>query len=536
MIIKEIGFGNTTEAYIENRFENKVNIIFSDDNNKGKTIVMQGLMYSIGYESIFPSGFDYKEYYFYSKLEINKRIFKFLRKKNKFIIIIENETFHICDSVSEFKHYFSKNIILLPKIFKDTQNRMVDLTLFYEIFFIGQDNRSPSDLISKRQFNKQDFENMLYSYMNIESLEVDKLNIDKVKEKIKEKKIEQKSLRKKLKIKNENPDIAKLVSKSYDSEEFKLKRKKLGEVTKKISALKGTRTRETNRKIKLETLLTELNLLNRKLDDGTVKCADCGSEKIIYSNKDFDFDMSNIEVRSNIINSINENIKMKDELIQEYTYDINNEQDLLEEELETTPKNFKEIILYQDEILSEYSIDSKLFSVITDIESLNKQFKLLNYTENIKIEDKQKLLNAILDEMKNKYKNINPNGNLEFNTLFAKKDTTFSGSEGQEYYFSKLMALNNILEHKLPLLVDSFRDGELSTTKEQKMLDDYKALGRQVILTATVKKEEYSSDKYISDTELNVLDYSNHSDSKILQEKYVDKFLNILKSFNIQRK
>ena len=66
------------------------------------------------------------------------------------------------------------------------------------------------------------------------------------------------------------------------------------------------------------------------------------------------------------------------------------------------------------------------------------------------------------------------------------------------------------------------------------MLNYYKALGKQVILTATVKQEEYTSDKYTSDKELNVLDYSNHSNSKILQEEYVSDFKIIVESFNVQ--
>ena len=134
MIIKKVAFGNNIEAYIENRLENRVNIIFSDDNNKGKTLVMQGLMYSLGYESIFPSTFFYKEYYFYSKIEIDNKIFEFVRKKNLFVIK-ENGDVRIFDSVAEYKVYFSKHIFPLPRIIKDNQRRMVDLTLFYEIFF-----------------------------------------------------------------------------------------------------------------------------------------------------------------------------------------------------------------------------------------------------------------------------------------------------------------------------------------------------------------------------------------------------------------
>lgn len=43
MKIIKVGLGNTDEAYIESRFSDGINIIFSDDNNKGKTIVIQSI-------------------------------------------------------------------------------------------------------------------------------------------------------------------------------------------------------------------------------------------------------------------------------------------------------------------------------------------------------------------------------------------------------------------------------------------------------------------------------------------------------------
>ena len=65
MKILKVGFGNRKEAFLEDRFTDGVNIIYSQDNNKGKTLVMQAILYAIGNESIFPSGFDYNNYYFY---------------------------------------------------------------------------------------------------------------------------------------------------------------------------------------------------------------------------------------------------------------------------------------------------------------------------------------------------------------------------------------------------------------------------------------------------------------------------------------
>lgn len=52
-----IAIGNKEEAYLENRFEEGINIIFSNDNNKGKTIISQGIYYALGNVPMFPSSF-----------------------------------------------------------------------------------------------------------------------------------------------------------------------------------------------------------------------------------------------------------------------------------------------------------------------------------------------------------------------------------------------------------------------------------------------------------------------------------------------
>ena len=63
--VKKIAIGNEQEAFIENGLTSGCNIIFSYDNNKGKTILLQAIGYALGNEPIFPSGFEYKDLYFY---------------------------------------------------------------------------------------------------------------------------------------------------------------------------------------------------------------------------------------------------------------------------------------------------------------------------------------------------------------------------------------------------------------------------------------------------------------------------------------
>ena len=59
MIIRKVAVGNELEAFIQESFGEGTNIIFSDDNNKGKTILIQSMMYCLGNEPIFPVSFDY---------------------------------------------------------------------------------------------------------------------------------------------------------------------------------------------------------------------------------------------------------------------------------------------------------------------------------------------------------------------------------------------------------------------------------------------------------------------------------------------
>ena len=147
-------------------------------------------------------------------------------------------------------------------------------------------------------------------------------------------------------------------------------------------------------------------------------------------------------------------------------------------------------------------------------------------------EERKSFDGNLLDEMNGLYKKIDPSGNLVFEDIFTKNGSTFSGSEGQEFYFCKVIALRKLLKHDYPMIIDSFRDGELSTAKEDKMLDIYKKIDGQIILTSTLKDEEYSNDKYSKIDGVNGLDYSNHQDCKILTNNKKDEFLALISSFD----
>ena len=86
MIIKKTAVGNKNEAFVENNFSTGLNIISSDDNNKGKTIEIQSMMYALGNDPAFPTSFDYKEYYHYIEFEINDVTYYLCRFNNGFVL------------------------------------------------------------------------------------------------------------------------------------------------------------------------------------------------------------------------------------------------------------------------------------------------------------------------------------------------------------------------------------------------------------------------------------------------------------------
>ena len=119
-----------SEAFVEDGFTDGLYIISSDDNNKGKTIAMQSMMYAIGNEPTFPTTFDYKKYYYYIEFEENNKFYRVCRYGENFALI-EGKTLLLFDSVSELKRYWTKHIFKLPEIVKNQISKIVDPVLFF---------------------------------------------------------------------------------------------------------------------------------------------------------------------------------------------------------------------------------------------------------------------------------------------------------------------------------------------------------------------------------------------------------------------
>jgi len=533
MILRKLALGNKDEAFAEDRFSEGLNIIFSNDNNKGKTILIQSIMYSIGNAPIFPSGFSPTSYYFYSQFEHHGRKLEFLRRGNS-ILVKESGLITIFDSIRDFKIYFNESIYRLPRFSKDGRSVSADLNLFFQIFYLPQDKRNTSNIINGGQFNKSDFISMVKSLINPNYSDVDSNEIIRLKDRRKELLQIINLLSKRIAFSRENPLVAQRVLQSATNKEFEAQSANLHKINQQISEYKTKQTRENNRLSKLDNLLHELNSLNRNIEIGKVKCADCGSEKIVYSNGNFTFEVSNNAVRKEVIASINKQILAKEDAIYEYDYIISQLQSQLQDQLKALPVEAADIIISREAVMNERDNDQKIVDHSTELADCNRLIEKHEAIKKGSIVDVNERIQSIIQMMRDYYNEIDEVESSNIEGLFTKNNENFSGSEEQIFYFSKLLSLAKQLPLDFPLIVDCFRDGEISTVKESKMLTEYRKLKKQVLLTATLKDQEYVTQKYMPSDELNPIDYSSVPSGRILGVAHVSHLLGILKDFNLE--
>mgnify|MGYP007002651685 CR=1 FL=1 len=521
MKIKEIAIGNNKVAFVENRFTDGVNIIYSSGNNKGKTIVVQSILYALGNVPTFPSTFDYQNYYYIVTFENNDKTYQICRKRNNFFVK-QNHKLIAFDTLSEFKYYINQNnIYKIPEIIKDKKKKLVDPELLFQTFFLGQDKKDTSTIINNTYYKKEDYYKTIYSLAGISSFEFDSSKIDELEVRLakllgRKKELEDKNLF----LKSITP-TNNFINSYSNLKEFQNKIIEINKLKDSLASLSNERSRLLTQKTKNEITLKELNSLNREIKVGKLKCLDCNSDKIGYesADKSYTFDICNLETRKNIITSIETKINIYEEEIEKLNLEIESKQKIIKELLKDEEINIDNLILYK-------KINSQLTIIEKEIESLQ------NEKENCIIQDNNSKKQAVLlnkkivNKMNEIYNMIDASGNLYFESIFSKPTEVYSGSEAMEYYICKLISIAQETNHSYPIIIDAFRDGELETSKENKVLDLFKQFSNQVILTATLKEEE--NNKYDKITDITTLDYSSQQTFHLLQPAHVPHFMNLL--------
>ncbi|MGG0847902.1 hypothetical protein [Peribacillus simplex] len=529
MIINKIAIGNDTEAFIEDRFVEGINLISSDDNNKGKTILIQGMMYALGNVPTFPVSFHYKDYYYIIEFTMDDTLYKICRYKDDFILKANNELRHF-ENTSEFRRYWDKVIFKLPQITKNNKNIIVHPELFLQLFFVGQDKKNTSTIANGGYYKKEDFINMLYRICGIEN-PIDVTEIEKQKQLLSKYNHEKKLLLKQHKILSSKKKELAYFSTTNDRIQFKNNLEKIEKVNDSITELNKERNRNIARKMKCETAIKEIISLNRDLDTGEIVCLSCGSVHIGYktaSKKGYAFDITTADIRKEIINSIHNKINDYEEEIERINISISDKQNILRDLLSVEEVSLESLLLYKEDLFNASDADKKITDLdikINEIKSVLSNFETIKKS---KAETEKEILERILEMMNSIYKEHEPAGTLKFENLFTKKSETYSGSEQTIFYLLKMYVFQKVTKHSYPIIVDSFRSEDLSTEKEKIFLELFNELENQIIFTTTLKVEEVGKYDREEFKFINHIDYSDHTPSSILKSEYRDYFNTIL--------
>lgn len=533
MIIKKILIGNSKESFIENRFSEGFNIISSDDNNKGKTIVIQSILYILGNEPIFPDSFNYKEYFHILEIKTDRNeILEICRKRNTFAVLL-NANLLTFDSVTEFKYFLNKSIFKLPKISKEGSNKIVDPVLFLQLFFVGQDSKDTSNIFQHGYYNKNDFIEILAGYAGIEKSNHGEIDFESLKKRIKILKDEKKEILKQNEIFTSIIPAAKIGSISNNKINFENKFRDIDNLKNKIISLSNSRNRSVSRKIKNEITIKEIRSLNNTLQVGTLKCLDCNSHNIGFTSasNSSTFDISSAQIREQILTSIEEKILMYEEEIQLLSNEIEKLQTELKVLLAGEDINIESLFLYKPELVNSSDADLRLTKIEKELESINKK---LNYSVELNVASLKKrkdFFDRIYEKMNNFSKLIDPENQRVFNNLFSLKQSVYSGVEATEFYLAKLFAIQAETKHNFPIIMDYFRGGELSSTKEKLVLDTFSKIKNQIIFTVTLKEQELN--KYDKFKKIKNINYDPHEPFKLLNSKHQKIFLKNIKKFSI---
>ncbi len=526
MIVKSIFIGNTDEAYVFEDFQRGLNIIFSDDNNKGKTIVIQSIMYCLGNTPAFPTSFEYENYFYILYVEHNEELIKICRKAKNFVVK-KGEKYTVFDNTAEFKRYWNKNIQALPVIIKDNVPRIVDPELLVQLFFVGQDKKTTSDIINKGWYKKDDFYALLYAMAGISNSNVTIVDIDKVKKKIKSLKAEKAILLKENKMLKEDNTIFEYLSSTNDKVAFENMLKEVERIKNKLLALKKERANAVSRRTKNELALKELRSLNRTMKTGQIACLDCGSKHIAYESADseFSFDISTSAMRKQILDAVMEKIEIYNEEIERLTKEIIICQREMDSSFQVDDISLEELLIARQNMEGSRDADQRIVEIDEKLLELGGQLEKKEALSD-KIQGKrEELLSDIVDSMNEFYENIDSANIIPYSDIFTARDKIYSGSEATEFHLARMYAFEKILQHGLPIIVDSFRAEDLSSEREKKALHMFSELPNQIIFTTTLKDEEES--KYTSNDGIHSIDFSEYVTNKILSRKYVKRFLNV---------
>ena len=527
--IKAVYIGNGEESYIEDRLTDGINVIYSLDNNRGKTVLMQGVMYALGAIPTFPERFPYKEFIYIVDLDIDGDEVSVLRSRNTFAVKT-SDSLSLFDSEVDYSRYWSENIRSLPSIVKNGRLTSAGLQLYTQMTFIGQDDIS-SAKITAGQFNKDDFTEMLYAIVGLDRRELDSAEEVELKRRRDELKGQIKSLTKEASALKARGTALSAISATTDARDMQEFLKELDSVRAEVTDLRKTRNRYLARLTKNQIVLDELNSLRREVKTGKLVCLKCGSVSVGYQMADSNviFDVTSPDMRTQIVNTLKERIDAIEADLDALERNLRKAQSRLSGLLsEDDEFSLMDVVACKDEYLNEREIDQKIQEAQRELDDIKGKLESDRLLTSEIAKQRKEFMDDLLGKMNLARRAISDNAEeSDYESMFSTKANVYSGSDGTIYFAARTFAIASKINHGMPIMIDSVRADDLSSDREDRLLDLLGKLDNQVILTTTIKREESvgpDASKYERDSRVHAIDYSNHEINRIMSDTYNDRF------------
>lgn len=527
--IKAVYIGNGAESYIEDRLTDGINIIYSLDNNRGKTILMQGAMYALGAIPTFPERFPYREYIYIVDLDVDGKEVSVLRSRNAFAVKTP-DGLNAFENEKDYSRYWSDNFRSLPSIVKDGRLTSAGLQLYTQMAFIGQDDIS-SAKVTAGQFNKSDFTEMLYAIAGLDRRELDSAEEATLKRRKDELKGQIKSLTKEASALKTRGTALSAISVTTDTRDIQEFLKELDSARVEVTDLRKARGRYLARLTKNQIVLDELNSLRRDVKAGKLVCLTCGSSSVGYRMADSDviFDVTSPDMRTQIIDTLQERIdKIKADL-EALERDLRKAQNRLSSLLSQNDEfSLADVVACKDDYLSEREIDGKIQDAQRELDDVKDKLEADRLLTSEVANQRKEFMDSLLSKMNLARRTISGNTQESpYESLFSTKANVFSGSDSTIYFAARTYAIASEINHGMPIMIDSFRADDLSSDREDRLLDLFGKLTNQIVLTTTIKREESAgpdASKYEMDQRVHPIDYSSHELNKIMSAAYNERF------------
>lgn len=519
VIIKAVYIGDGDESFVENGFSDGLNVVFSNDNNVGKTIAMQGIMFTLGASPSFPDSFQYREYIFIVDLEIDGEDVSVMRNRNTFAICRGGriDTF---DSVEAFQNYWSSNVSPLPYLVKDGRKTIAGLELYSQMYFVTQDGRSSSRVVASK-FNKSDFVEMLYSIKGLDARDLSDAEVRDLKQERSALRDKRKTLLKQATILRSKEAGLATLSATADRAELSEQIDRINTEKNIIADIRKRRNRLLRKLTKNEIVQKELGSLRIDVKSGELVCLECGSNRIGYrmAGSEFSFDVTTPEMRDQIMESLQHRIDTCNSELSEIESELRDAQRRLDVLFEEKPVTLEEVVASHEDYLDDREIDAQISKIDERLNRIEEQLKSNSQIEREIKKERKEFMDELLSTMNYVHQQISENSAIDrYEGLFTTSSNVYSGSETTEYFLSRTYSIAQHIHHGMPIIIDSFRAEDLSTMREERVLQLFKKLSNQIIFTTTVKQEE-GSKKYETTSDLTGIDYSDHAPYKLLSQK-----------------